>query len=120
MPPINPSVKTEPKTITKPVVQKPVSADNDESKFDTTKSTVIPVDTASVIPADTTSVTTTTVPSVTTSATSSATTDNATKESDKKNIPVLPIAATAFTAIAAAGIIIAYKKKENEGEKEPK
>ena len=40
----------------------------------------------------------------------------AAQESETKHLPIVPIAATTFTAIAAAGILIAYKKK-NEGEK---
>ena len=43
-----------------------------------------------------------------------------TKESDKKHMPIAPIAATTFTVIAAAGILIAYKRRKSEGEKEDK
>ena len=46
----------------------------------------------------------------------STATKPAAQESETKHLPIVPIAATTFTAIAAAGILIAYKKK-NEGEK---
>ena len=44
----------------------------------------------------------------------------AAQESETKHLPIVPIAATTFTAIAAAGILIAYKKRKIEGEKEDK
>ena len=115
MPPIKP-VPTKTVTETKPVVQKPVSADNSGVGVTTTKTSVTTADTTSVTASDTTSI----VPSAITSTTPSTTVETATQESGKKQVPVLPIAAITFTAIAAAGILIAYKKKESEGDKENK
>ena len=115
MPPIKP-VPAKTVTETKPVVQKPVSADNSGVGVTTTKTSVTTADTTSVTASDTTSI----VPSAITSTTPSTTVETATQESGKKQVPVLPIAAITFTAIAAAGILIAYKKKESEGDKENK